>query len=70
MKLDGKLLRILQETEGGITRISAALNHHADADAIGSALERLKVKGLAKSKKKTTEGRSAELWVRDFKGRK
>jgi hypothetical protein len=63
-KLDSRLLRILRESQGGLTRtrISAALNHHADADAIGSALERLKVKGLAKSKKKTTEGRSAELW--------
>jgi hypothetical protein len=63
-RLDSRLLQILREARGGLTRtrISAALNHHAGADAITSALESLKEKGLAKSKKKTTEGRSAELW--------
>lgn len=64
IKLDSRLLRILQEQRNGLTRtqISAALNNHFSGDAIDSALERLEEKGLAKSKKRKTKGRSAELW--------
>ena len=63
-KFERRLQRILEKAQGGLTRteISSALNHHANADQIASALERLKERGLAKSKNKLTPGRRAELW--------
>lgn len=64
VKLDRRLLRILQEARSGLARteVSGALNNHFSGDAIASALKRLEERGLARSKKKKTKGRSAELW--------
>jgi hypothetical protein len=69
--LDDKLRRILQAAPEGLTRtqISAALNHHHTADAISSALERLREKGIAAPRKQSTKGRTAERWVVVSKGK-
>jgi hypothetical protein len=64
VKLDGRLQQILQGANNGLTRteISAALNHHYAAEAIGSALERLREKGIAVPQKQSTRGRAAQCW--------
>jgi hypothetical protein len=63
--LDDKLRRILQGAPEGLarTQISDALNHHHTADAIGSALERLREKRIAAPRKQATKGRASERWV-------
>jgi hypothetical protein len=65
VKLDDRLRQLLQRAKDGLTRteISDALNHHHTADAIGSALERLREKGIAEPRKHATKGRAAERWV-------
>ncbi len=65
IKLDDRLRQILRDAPQGLTRteISSALNHHHATDAISSALERLREKGIAAPRKQATKGRTAERWV-------
>jgi Protein of unknown function (DUF3987) len=63
--LDDKLLAILRYSGNGLTRseISDALGHHTPSQSISRALQALEIRGLVRSKRLKTKGRSAANWV-------
>jgi hypothetical protein len=71
LKLEERILDLLRKSAtNGVTRteISAALNNHYDANAIGAALSELREDGIAYSQKEKTGGRAAERWFAVGKG--
>jgi hypothetical protein len=58
------ILRALRGAADGLTRtdISGVLGRHHKAERIGVALELLQRRGLARSEKRETAGRSQEIW--------